>query len=158
MDPAVARTVYRALLEGRRFTAEYASRSSPAPEPKSFDVSPLGLVARGNLLYLVCTLWDYGDVRQLAMHRFHTATLTDTPVTPPKAFDLDRYITEGEFHYPVGPMIRLEAKFYRGAAAHLYETPLSEDQVITDLSDDVVLILRHSPRHRTVALVATWLR
>ncbi len=140
VDPAVARAVYKALLEGKRFTAEYASRSSPSPEPKEYEVSPLGLVARGNLLYLVCTLWNYTDIRQLAMHRIRGAALTDAQVTAPKQFDLDRYIAEGEFHYPVGPMIRLEAKFNRGAAAHLYESPLSDDQVITDLDENNVLV------------------
>ena len=140
VDPAVARVVYQALLDGKRFTAEYASRSSRSPEPKCYDVSPLGLVARGNLLYLVCTLWDYTDFRQLAIHRISSAAPTDIPVTSPSDFDLDRYIAEGEFHYPVGPMIKLEARFHRGAATHLYETPLSEDQVIADLSDDYVLV------------------
>ena len=65
---------------------------------------------------------------------------TDTPITPPPDFDLDRYIREGEFHYPVGPEIKLEARFFRGAAAHLHETPLSPDQTITDLDADHVLV------------------
>jgi len=137
IDDAVARTVYQALLDGKRFTAVYTARSA---EPREFVVSPLALVAKGPLLYLVCTLWDYADVRQLALHRIHTATPTDTPVTPPADFDLDRYIAEGEFHYPVGPEIKLEARFYRGAAAHLHETPLSTDQTITDLDTDHVLV------------------
>ena len=50
-------------------------------------------------------------MRQLALHRIHTATPTDTLVTPPADFDLDHYIAEGEFHYPVGPEIKLEARF-----------------------------------------------
>ena len=140
VDEAVARTVYQALLDGKRFTADYASRSSPSPDPREYVVSPLGLVARGNLLYLVCTLWDYDDVRQLAMHRIRSAMATDTPITPPPDFDLDRYIAEGEFQYPVGPMIKLEARFNRGAATHLYETSLSDDQIITDLDADHVLV------------------
>jgi len=140
VDDAVARTVYASLLAGKRFTADYASRSSPSAEPREYIVSPLGLVARGNLLYLVCTLWGYTDVRQLALHRIRSATATDTPVTPPDGFDLDRYIAEGEFHYPTGPWIKLEARFNRSAAAHLYETPLSDDQQITDLTDDEVLV------------------
>jgi predicted DNA-binding transcriptional regulator YafY len=140
VDTTVARTVYQSLLDGVRFTADYASRSAPSPEPREYVVSPLGLVARGNLLYLVCTLWDYTDIRQLAMHRIRTATATDVPVTTPAGFDLDQYIAEGEFHYPVGPEIKLEARFYRGAATHLYETPLSVDQQITDLDADHVLV------------------
>ena len=125
------------LLDGTRFTAEYTARGA---EPRDFVVSPLGLVAKGPLLYLVCTLWDYSDVRQLALHRIREAAPTDTPVTPPPDFDLDRYIREGEFHYPVGPEIKLETRFFRGAAAHLYETPLSPDQTITDLDADHVLV------------------
>ena len=140
VDTTVARTVYQSLLDGVRFTADYASRSAPSPEPREYVVSPLGLVARGNLLYLVCTLWDYTDIRQLAMHRIRTATATDVPVTTPAGFDLDQYIAKGEFHYPVGPKIKLEARFYRGAATHLYETPLSVDQQITDLDADHVLV------------------
>jgi len=140
IDETVARTVYQALLDGKRFTADYASRSSPSPDPREYVLSPLGLVARGNLLYLVCTLWDYTDVRQLAMHRICRATPTDTAVTQPPDFNLDRYIAEGEFHYPVGPEIKLEARFHRGAAAHLYETPLSTDQTITDVDADHVLV------------------
>jgi predicted DNA-binding transcriptional regulator YafY len=140
VDTTVARTVYQSLLDGKRFTADYASRSAPSPEPREYVVSPLGLVARGNLLYLVCTLWDYTDLRQLAMHRIRTATATDVPVTTPAGFDLDQYIAKGEFHYPLGPEIRLEARFYRGAATHLYETPLSADQTITDLDADHVLV------------------
>ena len=155
IDDTVARTVYQCLLDGRRFTANYTARSA---EPREFVVSPLGLVAKGLQLYLVCTLWDYTDLRQLALHRIRAATATDTPVTPPPDFDLDRYIREGEFHYPVGPEIKLEARFYRGAAAHLDETPLS------DRPDDhrprrrPRAGHRHRPRHRTTALVAARLR
>ena len=137
IDERIARTVYQSLLEGKRFTATYTARSA---DPREFAVSPLGLVARGPLLYLVCTLWDYTDVRQLALHRIRSAQPTDTPVTTPPDFDLDRYILEGEFQYPVGPEIKLEARFYRGAAAHLYETPLSIDQTIADLDSDHVLV------------------
>lgn len=137
IDDTVARTVYQCLLDGKRFTAVYAARSA---EPREFVVSPLGLVAKGLQLYLVCTLWDYIDIRQLALHRIQTAQPTDTPVTPPPDFDLDKYIAEGEFHYPVGPEIKLEARFFRGAAVHLVETPLSTDQTITDLDADHVLV------------------
>ena len=134
------RVVYDALLAGKCFTAEYRSRAANADEMKVYNVNPLGLVARGNLLYLVCTLWDYQDIRQLALHRVVSATPTDKPTTTPGDFDLDRYIEQGEFQHPVGPMIRLKAKFHRAAAAHLIETPLSEDQTTVDLDADHVIV------------------
>ena len=134
------RVVYDALLAGQRFATDYRSRANDTDEVKTYEVNPLGLVARGNLLYLVCTLWDYQDIRQLALHRVVTASPTDKPVTKPDGFDLDGYIEGGEFQYPIGSMIRLTAKFSRGAAAHLVETPLSEDQTIENLDVDHVLV------------------
>jgi len=134
------RVVYDALLAGKRFTAEYRSRAADTDEIKSYEVNPLGLVARGNLLYLVCTLWDYRDIRQLALHRVESATPTEKPVTKPDGFDLDRYIEQGEFQYPVGPMIQLKAKFNRAAAVHLVETTLNEDQTIENFDADHVIV------------------
>jgi predicted DNA-binding transcriptional regulator YafY len=134
------RVVYDALLAGQRFATDYRSRANDTDEVKTYEVSPLGLVARGNLLYLVCTLWDYQDIRQLALHRVLTASPTDKPVKKPDGFDLDRYIESGEFQYPVGPIIQLKAKFARAAAAHLYETPLSEEQIIEILDADHVIL------------------
>ena len=140
VNNGAVRVVYDALLTGQRVAVDYRSRANDADEVKTYEVNPLGLVARGNLLYLVCTLWDYKDIRQLALHRVLTATATDKPVTKPDGFDLDRYIESGEFQYPIGPMIRLKAKFTRGAAAHLVETPLSEDQIIENFDADHVLV------------------
>ncbi len=138
-DDAV-RVVYDALLAGKRFAAEYRSRANDADEVKTYEVNPLGLVGRGNLLYLVCTLWDYEDIRQLAMHRVLTASHTDTLITRPDGFDLDRYIESGEFQYPVGPLIQLQAKFARAAAAHLHETPLSVNQKIEAFDANHLLV------------------
>jgi len=139
-DSDAVRVVYDALLAGKRFTAEYRSRAVDTDELKTYEVNPLGLVARGPLLYLVCTLWNYQDIRQLALHRVVSATPTDKEVTKPDGFDLDHYIEQGEFQYPVGPMIQLKAKFTREAAMHLYETPLSEDQTIESVDPDHVLV------------------
>jgi predicted DNA-binding transcriptional regulator YafY len=134
------RVVYGALLAGKRFIAEYRSRAAETDEIKSFEVNPLGLVARGTLLYLVCTLWNCEDIRQLALHRVVSATLNEKTVFKPDGFDLDRYIEQGEFQYPVGPMIQFKAKFQRRAAAHLYETPLSEDQTIERFDVEHVIV------------------
>jgi predicted DNA-binding transcriptional regulator YafY len=148
------RVVYDALLAGCRFAADYRSRANDTDEVKTYEVNPLGLVVRGNLLYLVCTLWNYQDIRQLALHRVLTATPTEQPVTRPDGFNLDEYIQSGEFQYPVGPAIQLKAKFSRGAAAHLVETPLSDDQVIESLDAEHVCV---SATVRDTAQLDWWL-
>jgi len=132
--------VYDALLSGKRMTATYVSRSAADEGPRDYEINPLGLVVRGNLIYLVCTLGEYQDIRQLALHRISRAELLDKETTRVPDFDLDRYIEQGEFQYPVGPTIELEAVFERDAAAHLYETPLSQDQRIEDVDGDYLRV------------------
>lgn len=95
-------------------------------------------IVRGNVVYLVCTLWEYQDVRQLALHRITRARLLNMAINRPHGFDLGLYIERGEFQYPVGPRIRLEAIFDRDAGAHLVETPLSDDQSLKHLAGDRV--------------------
>lgn len=154
-DSKVVAVVYEAYLQGRRFTAEYRSRSVEGDAPKNYEVNPLGIVVRGSLVYLVCTLWDYEDIRQLVLHRLRSASLLDTPATRSPEFDIDRYIESGEFQYPVGPMIRLEAIFDPGAAAHLFETPLSRDQSIEHTANGRV---RVTATVRDTAQLEWWLR
>lgn len=139
-DAAAVRVVYESLFEGRRFTARYRARGASDEDVKTIEVNPLGLVVRGNLTYLVCTLWQYEDIRQLVLHRISHATRLDLPAKRTRGFNLDAYIGSGEFQYPEGPMIRLEALFTKEAAAHLYETPLSEDQKVAE----------HGPEHLLV--------
>lgn len=137
-DRKAADTVYQAYLDGRRFTARY--RGARKDDAKEYEVNPLGLVARGNLIYLVCTLFDYTDIRQLALHRVRSATLLDKPATRPRGFDIDRYIAEGHFQYLTGETIKLTARFQKDAAAHLAETALSKDQTLTPNGDGTVTV------------------
>lgn len=135
LPPAVnedaVRAVYQGLLEGRRVSMRYARRTDDATREGVYTVSPLGLVARGAVMYLVCTVMPYKDVRQFALHRVREATMTDLPVQRPKDFNLDRYIQDGEFQYPVGGLIRVELAVSGWVATHLGETPLSADQTIS---------------------------
>ena len=76
-----------------------------------------------------------GDVRLLALHRCLAAEGLDVPAQVPVGFDLDKYVTQGAFGWGQGDCIRLEAVFSSEAGSHLYETPLSTDQVIETQSD-----------------------
>jgi predicted DNA-binding transcriptional regulator YafY len=95
---------------------------------------------RGSLLYLICTFWEYEDVRQLAMHRVHGATMTRVSAKRSTDFNLDRYIESAAFEYRVGEKVVFKAIFDRDAALHLDETPLSEDQTIQTVDEDYVLV------------------
>jgi predicted DNA-binding transcriptional regulator YafY len=138
IDEAILEAVTRGMLDGRRLDVAYRSREKG--DLIHCELNPLGLVFKGTVAYLVCTFWQYTDIRQVVLHRVHHAEVLDVPAIVPEGYDLDRYIQEGEFAYPVGEPMRLEVVFRYGAAFHLHDTPLSKDQVITELDDERVLL------------------
>ncbi len=155
IDDTVARTVYQCLLDGRRFTANYTARSA---EPREFVVSPLGLVAKGPLLYLVCTLWDYTDLRQLALHRIRAAhpdrhpghttpRLRPRPLHPGRRVPVSRGPGDQTRSALLSRRRRAPA---RDAAQHRPDDHRPRRRPRARH--------RHRPRHRTTALVAARLR
>jgi predicted DNA-binding transcriptional regulator YafY len=138
IDEAILEAVTRGLLDGRRLNVVYRSREKG--EITRVELNPLGLVFKGSIAYLVCTFWQYTDIRQVVLHRVQHAEVLQGPAIVPEGFDLDRYIQAGEFSYPVGEPLHLEAMFSYGAAFHLHDTPLSADQVLTELDDERVLV------------------
>jgi predicted DNA-binding transcriptional regulator YafY len=129
VDASVHATLYDALLQERQVSIRYLQRQ--ATEPREYVLHPLGVVVRDTVSYLVCTMWEFTDVRQLALHRMQAATLLDTPCRRPEAFSLDGYIAAGAFGYPESSeTLEFDALFTTDAAAHLFECPLADDQRI----------------------------
>lgn len=129
IPPAVVEIVLTALAEKRRIRVRYASRSGGAPG--EYVLSPLGVVLRNEVAYLLATAWEYQDVRHYALHRFDPrhVELLDEPVTEPDGFDLDRTLNEGAFQYRLGEEpLTLVLRMREETAAHLRETPLADDQ------------------------------
>lgn len=141
MDETVLPVVYEALFTNRRFRARYQARDSSArTAQEDYVINPLALVARGPVLYLVCTLFELSELRLLVVHRMSHAELTDEPMHAPKDFDLDAYIAKGEFDVSSGQLIRLRAILHKNAAQYLTETALSKDQRLRELDDGRVQI------------------
>lgn len=135
IDPAVRDVVYEAVLDSQQFECDYTARHQD--EPKHLEVHPMGLVVWQGVTYLVATLWDYQDVRQLALHRMQNAQLLHRTARRPKGFRLEQYVGEDEaFNYPESARkIRLKARFDEGAAYHLSERRLADDQKLTQKED-----------------------
>jgi predicted DNA-binding transcriptional regulator YafY len=139
IDPEVQSAVYEAMLWEKQVFMHY--RRKGESELKKYTVNPLGIVIRDQVIYLICTLWEYEDVLQLAMHRIVDAQILDKHARLPKGFDLDAYIRSGELGYLASEIpIRLSVSMDEGAAQHLYETPLSSEQVLTPQHDGCVLL------------------
>lgn len=129
IEPGVMAAVQSALARDRCLEGTY--RSKGADQGKRLRIHPLGLLSRGPVLYLVGTLFDYDDVRQLALHRLHQVEVSTAPARPRDGFDLQAYAaTSGATFQDRGP-IRLVARFAAAAAEHLRETRLSADQTWT---------------------------
>jgi len=138
MDTDVQEQVYDALLRNRRLVVTYHPRWHEGE--KVYEINPLGLVLKDGIIYLVCSMWDYPDIRLLTLHRMQDAQVLDNPASIPDGFNLDDYIASGELHFTIGGTIKLKALFSADAAFHLGERPLSEAQTITEQQDGQMLV------------------
>lgn len=137
-DKALA-VIHGALADERQVQLRY--RNSTAKKLVTYRVHPLGIVYRGASGYLVCTIADYEDPRMLALHRVEAATALPQPAHIPTGFDLQAYAHSGAFGFMDNGPIKLVLRMEAPAAAHLNDTPLSEDQVIAaDLQEGWVRI------------------
>lgn len=134
----VENTVYQALLEDKQLLLAYRRRTDPTP--KDYQLSPLGLVVRDRLSYLVGL--HNGHIKQFSLHRIQAASLLEEAAIEADGFDLDTYIASGEFGWPVNAQssIRFVADFIPHAAVSLEESPLSDDQIIEPIDEDYVRI------------------
>lgn len=147
IDPLVQSAIYQGLLLERQVAVRYQPPWSE--EEKDYVVNPLALVVRDGQVYLVCTMWNYGDVRHLLLHRMISASVTDEAAPRLDGFDLDVHISKGEFSYPVEPgTLQLEAEFTGYAGTSVSERPLSADQSITKLENGGLLVRATVPDTR----------
>lgn len=130
--------VYAALLEERRFTAQYRPRGTA--KARDYEVNPLGLVVRSGTLVLVCTFRDYADVNHVVLHRMSRAALLDAPARVPPGFDLDAHIGDGGVAFRRGAKLRLRARLRAFAAITLREAPLGRDQRLSPCDDEHELL------------------
>ena len=130
VDNNVLNTIYSALLSETQFKAHYQPKNE---EPRDYVINPLGLVAVDQILYLVCTLWEYQDVKQLAIHRFISVEQLETEINPNHDFCLQEYVGKGGFEYVIDDNdIDLVLIVSQGIATHLSESKLSENQIMTE--------------------------
>tara|TARA_R110001592_G_scaffold66617_1_gene204531 strand:- start:6286 stop:7278 length:993 start_codon:yes stop_codon:yes gene_type:complete len=131
---SVIEAVYEGLLNNKCLQGVYTPRGSDTQ--KNYQIHPLGIVSKGAVIYLVCTLRDYGDIVQLALHRFDSAQLINIDLSYPDDFDLKEYVEKGGFGIlNSDKIIIFVGRFQLKQGQHLFETPLSSDQVVTMETD-----------------------
>jgi predicted DNA-binding transcriptional regulator YafY len=130
IDEECQRSVYLALMQDRQLKLHYRKRDAEQPTVYT-AVHPLAVVQRGGLVYLVCMFDRYDDVRTIALHRVQQAEVLYESSRKKPGFDIDAYIASGQFGVIAGDPVKLRAVFTHAAGEHLFETPLSADQVLT---------------------------
>jgi len=140
INPQIQQLIYQGLLEEKQLSVTYNVRHTRVKS--DFIVNPLGIVNKQNSLYLVCTLWTYTDIKQFALHRFESVEILEEKAHIPDAFNLSTYLKQSHsFSYPIGESpIELKVLFEEPTAAHLYETPLSENQILQKQEDGRILL------------------
>ncbi len=139
IDPLILSAVYDGLLLEKQLELAYNNRTDSKTQPAK--VHPLGLVFVDNVAYLVCTFWDYEDLRQIAVHRITSAQVLDEPATLPVDFKLKAYIAKGNFNFPQSEgSIKLECLFDAYVAKHLAESPLNQTQQLKPQPDGKILL------------------
>ena len=136
----VLSAIYDGLLQEFQLEVTYSNRGNS--KIQKAIIHPLGLVFVDNVAYLVCTFWEYSDIRQIALHRIDTAKLLDDPITIPPHFKLKDYIASGKFDFPQGEgTIKLKCLFDSYVAKHLEESPLNDSQVLSSQGDGVTQLV-----------------
>lgn len=145
IKPAVQQVITQGLLLEKRVDLRYRPRD--AMEVRQYEASLLGLVVRDHVSYLVCTLRDYSDVKQLVVSRIQSAELLEKPARALPGFDLDDYIARGEFGMPLHGqgVIELELDVQRQAANAFIERPLAVDQRVEDVDEKTVRLTVRVP-------------
>jgi predicted DNA-binding transcriptional regulator YafY len=139
VDAEALAVVQEALLRDLQCDLIYQKRDTPQAD--EYPVHPLGLVQRGVLLYLVCTIKHYVDIKLLAVHRIQAAKLSAHKLLAPAGFNLDAYIATGALGWSSeSEPIILQAVFAAATAVHLAETPLAKDQTMQTTADGRVLV------------------
>ena len=129
-----------ALLNDRRLGVKY--RRKGERELRGYVLSPLGLIQRGPVSYLLACIGEHEQ--PLHLRSASLAARDDSRRSGAASQGLRAwrtYLTEtGALHFGAGRKIRLEAVFDAPAADHLHETPLSHDQTIDDLGEGRVRV------------------
>lgn len=137
--PEAQAVITEALLQERQVDIQYRKRGEK--KDSIYRMHPLALVQRGPMLYLYCRLFDFEDVRILAMNRITSATLLNEVAIYPKGFSLDEKVEAGVWSFGEGKKVSIELLFETGSGSHLLESPLSKDQKFEELDDGKLKII-----------------
>lgn len=141
IDEQIIPVIEEGLIQCKQITISYTNANQILEGEKSkLTVHPLGLVLRGKITYLIATVFNYQDIRMLALHRIKDASITDFAAVIPAEFNLQNYANSHATGFSNYGSIELALKINTQYLQYLIETPLSKDQKLTEVDDSHALI------------------
>lgn len=132
--PEVHLAVSEALLKSLQLRVRY--KSLARGQAVEYVVSPLGMVLKGGIIYVVVSRDDKPAPFTLSLHRIRDAQLLHIAVrAPPGWAGLDVHIDAGSFLFPPGPVekdCQVTLRFDSVLAQSLREMPLSAGQTVKE--------------------------
>jgi len=138
IDPEVQRTISESLLMDRQCLVTYQRPNHL--DLTEYRIHPLAMTQRGGIIYLTVKMFDYDDIRTLALHRMRSAKMLEEAAHAPQNFDIDKEISQGLFGFGRGEMTQLKALFSPEMGQRLIETNLSQDQSVEVTNEGRYLI------------------
>lgn len=136
--PSVRGIVHQAVFDGMQLSVAYKARGRK--KASQMRLHPLGLVFRDGVEYLIATVNDYSDPRQLVLHRIMSVQALTDSIVEPEGFDFKAYIQESFAYLESTNELKVRLSIDPYVAEHLFERPLSQDQEIEEVSEDEVIV------------------
>jgi predicted DNA-binding transcriptional regulator YafY len=147
IDPDVQSGVTQSLLEEVPILINYKSRQ--AKSPRWHVVSPLGLVMRERISYLIAYMHEKETVSQFAMHRIVSMDWDEEEpeYERPKGFNLKQYAEEGNLAILKGQARELELELWLNAQAAIgvRECPVHKKQTLTCTDEEGYILKAKVP-------------
>lgn len=137
IDSEVLETIQTALLNDTQLECSYYAAHKD--QTHELTLSPLAIVQRAQVTYLIAIAEPFDDIRQFVLHRFLAARALDRPSNRPSDFNLQRYIESGAMQFGKAVPITIEGWVSEGLARLVRETPISSDMTLTATEDGALL-------------------
>lgn len=138
IDRTILTGIHLALWEGKTLKALYLSKNKK--EPAEYILHPGGLVYRGRVSYLVGSFeGNQEKIIYLPLHRFKEVKILDDYSVHQDA-DI-RKLSAEILGFQVNPSrVKVVLKFTKFAGTHLLESPLSDNQKISETKDGFLMV------------------
>ena len=139
VNQRVINNIHEALWDEKVIIAKYKSRTKKIAD--IYKIHPAGLIYRGRIIYLICSFdGDLEKIVYLPLQRFKSIEVLHEEKSCHQGKKVSK-LAKDLLGYKLGDKkLKVKLKFSKMAGAHLFETPLSNKQKITETKDGFFMV------------------